>query len=71
MSDLQRSFVRVKLAQLPREAPIMAEGEDEADTLSTLSDSSSASSASSTGTIKPLPSRKLFSTPAGCVKLVT
>lgn len=62
MSDLQRSFIRAKLAQAPAElvamdAAIVQEAEHDDDSVS------SASSASSAGTIKPLPSRNLFARP--------
>ena len=75
MSDLQRSFVKAKLADLPLEPPMpqdVAEEEDEQDDLRPLpephdDDSSSASSASSTGTIKPSPSKHLFARPKGFV----
>ncbi|KAJ5657094.1 hypothetical protein N7507_009044 [Penicillium longicatenatum] len=58
MSELQRSFVRSKLAMLPPEAPLTDpigmpnESRDE--------DSSAASSLSSTGTLVPSPTRHLF-----------
>ncbi|KAJ5636913.1 uncharacterized protein N7484_010226 [Penicillium longicatenatum] len=58
MSELQRSFVRSRLAMLPPEAPLTDpigmpnESRDE--------DSSSASSLSSTGTLVPSPTRHLF-----------
>ncbi|KZF25988.1 protein phosphatase methylesterase [Xylona heveae TC161] len=78
MSDLQRSFVKAKLARLPPEAPMspepLREGHEDGESLDTLGilhhdphddDASSASSASSTGTIKPLASRNLFARPGG------
>lgn len=75
MSDLQRSFVKAKLADLPFDPPMpqgLAEEEAEQDDLRPLpeshdDDSSSASSASSTGTIKPSPSKHLFARPKGFV----
>lgn len=75
MSDLQRSFVKAKLANLPLDPPMpqgLAEEEDEQDALRPLpephdDDSSSASSASSTGTIRPSPSKHLFARPKGFV----
>lgn len=78
MSDLQKSFLKAKLASLPPEAPmppgVIMEDETEEDDLDRLpertqdtpdDDSSSASSASSTGTIRPVPHRNLFARPAG------
>ncbi|KAH0544176.1 Protein phosphatase methylesterase 1 [Glutinoglossum americanum] len=66
MSDLQRSFLKAKLAHLPSlppedvmEAPPEVDYDDS---------SSSASSASSTGTIKPLQSKNLFARPIGFVE---
>ena len=75
MSDLQRSFVKAKLANLPFNPSMpqgLAEEENEQDDLRPLpeshdDDSSSASSASSTGTIKPSPSKHLFARPKGFV----
>ncbi|MCJ1360682.1 MAG: Protein phosphatase methylesterase 1 [Icmadophila ericetorum] len=79
MSDLQRSFAKAKLADLPFEPPLppnsaeeLEEEEDE-DELQELpepspdEDSSSASSASSTGTIRPSLSKHLFARPKGSV----
>ena len=82
MSNLQRSFAKAKLADLPVEAPMLLpddiEEEDEAgeDYLPPLpspgaqtdDSSSSASSASSAGTIKPSPSKHLFARPKGFVR---
>ena len=83
MSDLQRSFAKAKLAGLPFEPPLPPHQleedilEDERDDLRPLPDSvqdddsssaSSASSASSTGTIRPSPSKHLFTRPKGFVK---
>ncbi|KAI9866556.1 MAG: Protein phosphatase methylesterase 1 [Trichoglossum hirsutum] len=60
MSDLQRSFLKAKLASLPpddvAEVPLEFDYDDS---------SSSASSASSTGTIRPLQSKNLFARPTG------
>ncbi|KAI9812434.1 MAG: Protein phosphatase methylesterase 1 [Pycnora praestabilis] len=72
MSDLQRSFIKAKLASLPMEAPMLPgsmEGEEELDAFTELrsdipdDDSSSASSTSSTGTIRPIQSKELFARP--------
>ncbi|PGH07216.1 hypothetical protein AJ79_06320 [Helicocarpus griseus UAMH5409] len=71
MSDLQKSFVKSKLARLPPEVPVfdeMSEEREDAHDGNIASvyheqhddDSSSASSASSTGTIKPSASQNLF-----------
>ncbi|KAI9784101.1 MAG: Protein phosphatase methylesterase 1 [Geoglossum umbratile] len=62
MSDLQRSFLKAKLAHLPALPPDdVVEAPSEID----FDDSSSASSASSTGTIRPLQSKNLFAVPTG------
>jgi hypothetical protein len=61
MSDLQRSFLKAKLAHLPSLPPEdVVEGPSEIDYDDS---SSSASSASSTGTIKPLQNKNLFARP--------
>ncbi|KAI9770235.1 MAG: Protein phosphatase methylesterase 1 [Geoglossum simile] len=61
MSDLQRSFLKAKLAHLP---PLLSDDVVEASPEVDFDDSSSsASSASSTGTIKPLQSKNLFAVP--------
>jgi protein phosphatase methylesterase 1 len=72
MSDLQKEFVRSRLAKLPREAPpIFDEAEEDASNAAARAsshhddDSSSASSASSTGTIVPSSSKNLFARPTG------
>jgi protein phosphatase methylesterase 1 len=74
MSDLQKSFAKVKLAGLPPMPPEpFFEEEEETDGFTELpvdqpdDDSSSASSASSTGTIKPTVQKKLFARPIGYV----
>ena len=77
MSDLQRSFVRAKIAGLPFEPPLPQSAfreEDEEEggiafecEVNQDDDSSSASSASSTGTIIPSPSKHLFARPKGFV----
>jgi len=69
MSDLQRSFLKAKLAHLPPLPPDdVAEASPEID----FDDcSSSASSASSTGTIKPMQSKNLFAVPTGFVEILT
>jgi hypothetical protein len=73
MSDLQKSFAKVKLAGLPPMPPETFFDEEETDEFTELpgdhpdDDSSSASSASSTGTIKPTVQKKLFARPMGCV----
>jgi protein phosphatase methylesterase 1 len=72
MSDLQRAFVKAKLAKLPPEAPLIFDENDE-DAANEASpthlddDSSSASSASSAGTIVPSPRKNLFARPTGYV----
>ncbi|KAI9741083.1 MAG: Protein phosphatase methylesterase 1 [Cirrosporium novae-zelandiae] len=72
MSDLQKSFVKAKLASLPAEPPMLfEEEEEEQDVVRDLhhdDDSSSASSASSTGTIRPSPTKHLFAKPRGSSK---
>ncbi|KAJ5989801.1 hypothetical protein N7522_010008 [Penicillium canescens] len=55
MSDLQRSFVKAKLAKLPPEAPMPDSMNEDA-----WEEGSSASSISSTGTLVPSPTRQLF-----------
>jgi hypothetical protein len=66
MSDLQRSFLKAKLAHLP---PLPPEDVVEVPPEVDYDDSSSsASSASSTGTIKPQQSRNLFARPNGFVE---
>jgi protein phosphatase methylesterase 1 len=76
MSDLQKSFLKARVAHLPPEAPAYEEADyAEADgaggRLGELheDDASSASSASSTGTVMPSPSRKLFARPSGYVQI--
>lgn len=73
MSDLQKSFVKSRLAKLPMEPPPYFDEDDE-DRVSAdghregqEDDSSSASSASSTGTIKPSQTKKLFARGKGFV----
>lgn len=75
MSDLQRAFVKAKLAKYPPDIPIF--DENEADAAASAGrgngtieeeggeefDSSSTSSASSAGTVVPSPSRNLFAKP--------
>jgi hypothetical protein len=69
MSDLQRSFLKAKLAHLP---PVPPDDVVEAPPEVDFDDSSSsASSASSTGTIKPLQSKSLFAVPTGFVEVLT
>ena len=76
MSDLQRAFVKAKLAKYPPDIPIFDENEDDAAASAgsrgngTIEeeggeefDSSSTSSASSAGTVVPSPSRNLFAKP--------
>lgn len=76
MSDLQKAFVKSRLARLPPDIPIFDENEeDSAATPSTSGlrdngtieeedfDSSSTSSASSAGTVVPSPSQNLFARP--------
>ncbi|KAK2737042.1 Protein phosphatase methylesterase 1 [Myotisia sp. PD_48] len=58
MSDLQKSFAKSRLANLPPEVPFFDEHESHDD------DSSSASSTSSTGTVVPSPTQHLFERPA-------
>ncbi|KAG4029735.1 hypothetical protein MFRU_014g00380 [Monilinia fructicola] len=74
MSDLQRSFVKPKLAKFAPPEFNEADEEEEIDTPSELPDTpidddsssaSSASSASSTGTIIPSSNQKLFARPQG------
>ncbi|KAI9758797.1 MAG: hypothetical protein M4579_002811 [Chaenotheca gracillima] len=75
MSDLQRSFAKAKLANLPVMPPGGFDEEEEeeleTDDFAELpqsadpDDSSSASSASSAGTIKPRPTQNLFVRPKG------
>lgn len=76
MSDLQRSFVKPKLAKFAPPEFNEADEEEEIDTPSELPDTpidddsssaSSASSASSTGTIIPSSNQKLFARPQGFV----
>jgi protein phosphatase methylesterase 1 len=55
MSDLQRSFVKAKLAKLPPEGPMPESMNEDA-----WEEGSSASSISSTGTLVPSPTRQLF-----------
>lgn len=77
MSNLQRSFVKAKIAGLPFEPPLPQSTfheEDEEDKIVLVpegnpdDDSSSASSASSTGTVIPSPSKHLFARPKGFVR---
>lgn len=73
MSDLQKSFVKSKLAKLPMEPPLFIDENDEdranidGQRQGHDDDSSSASSASSTGTIKPSQSKNLFARGKGFV----
>ena len=70
MSDLQRSFARAHLTQLPpRPPPIFDEREEDEDVsdLPLESPTDSSSSASSTGTIIPLPDKNLFERAKECV----
>ena len=64
MSDLQRSFAKAHLANLPPEPPaIFDEREEEEEDVGDLPErlsGDSSSSASSTGTIKPSPTKQLF-----------
>jgi protein phosphatase methylesterase 1 len=74
MSDLQRSFAKAKLANLPL-PDIFDEKDAEEEAQESIGelrmdhsgddDSSSASSASSTGTIIPTPTKHLFARPNG------
>lgn len=81
MSNLQRSFVKAKIAGLPFEPPLPQstfheedEEDEEEDKIVHVpegnpdDDSSSASSASSTGTVIPSPSKHLFAIPKGFVR---
>ena len=73
MSELQRTFQKVKLARLPPEAPLIFDENEEDGANETSStyldeDSSSPSSASSTGTIVPSPRKNLFARPTGYVE---
>lgn len=71
MSDLQKAFVKAKLAKYPPDIPIFDETEEDAthsigaivEDEGEEFDSSSTSSASSTGTVVPSPSRNLFAKP--------
>lgn len=71
MSDLQRSFAKTQLANIPAVPTLSFDEQEEDDEISKLplespvSDSSS--SASSTGTIVPSPGRNLFERPKGYV----
>lgn len=73
MSDLQKSFVKSRLAKLPMEPPLIFDGDDgdkvpaDGRPEGQEDDYSSASSASSTGTIKPSQSKKLFARGKGFV----
>lgn len=72
MSDLQKSFAKAKLANLPPEAPAFDESEENRELAyheAREDDGSSASSASSAGTIRPSSSQNLFSKPSGYVWL--
>jgi protein phosphatase methylesterase 1 len=71
MSDLQKSFVKSRLAKLPPDIPLFeddSEGSSNNESPSTSTkfgsiaeeDGDSSSSASSTGTIVPSPRQKLF-----------
>lgn len=76
MSDLQKAFVKAKLAKYPPEIPIFDENDEDAASTGTRGsgtieeeggedfDSSSTSSASSAGTVVPSPSRNLFAKPS-------
>lgn len=76
MSDLQKAFVKAKLAKYPPDIPIFDESEEDAVSSTgtrgnpgTIEeegdefDSSSTSSASSVGTVVPSPSKNLFAKP--------
>jgi protein phosphatase methylesterase 1 len=71
MSDLQRAFVKAKLAKYPPDIPIFDENEEDTTPRNGAMleeegeefDSSSTSSASSAGTVVPSPSRNLFAKP--------
>lgn len=74
MSDLQKSFVKSRLAKLPMEPPPMFDETGEDSSVAADGhregpgdDSSSASSSSSTGTIKPSQSKNLFARGKGFV----
>ncbi|KAH8700676.1 putative ribosomal protein/carboxylic ester hydrolase [Talaromyces proteolyticus] len=63
MSDLQKSFVKARLAKLPPDLPFLNESDENSKFGSTAEedgDSSSTSSASSNATIMPSPSKGLF-----------
>jgi protein phosphatase methylesterase 1 len=77
MSDLQKAFVKAKLAKYPPDIPIFDENEEDAAASTGTRekgtkeeeggedfDSSSTSSASSAGTVVPSPSRNLFAKPS-------
>lgn len=78
MSNLQKSFVKSRLARLPPDVPMFdelqeqnhgrTEGHGEIGQFE--DDSSSASSASSTGTVRPSASQNLFARNSGYVPLV-
>lgn len=71
MSDLQKSFVKARLAKLPSDIPVSDEVEETARMaeLQEEDDGSSASSASSTGTVRPSSGHNLFARPSGYVQL--
>lgn len=69
MSELQKSFAKAKLAQLPSEAPMIPEQPAGGSTMHPIGESDNDSSdASSTATAVPSPTRQLFARPnRGCV----
>lgn len=79
MSDLQKSFVKSRLAKLPPDIPLFEEDEEQQLNHDGSSDGrkigsiaeedgdSSSSSASSTGTVVPSPSQRLFARPGSWV----
>lgn len=71
MSDLQKAFVKAKLAKYPQDIPVFADHEDHPAAFTIPEegegedfDSSSTSSASSAGTVVPSSSRNLFAKPS-------
>lgn len=74
MSDLQKAFVKARLAKLPPDIPVLDENENEDSSASRENnstieeeddlDSSSTSSASSAGTIVPSAAQNLFARPS-------
>lgn len=70
MSDLQKSFVKSRLAKLPPDIPLFEDDEENENASSAKIGSiaeedgdSSSSSASSTSTVVPSPKQKLFARP--------